>query len=352
MGVRILARAITAGLVSLLLPSIGALHAQTVEEFYRGRTITLLIPSSTGGINDLAGRLVAQHLGQYIPGHPRIVPENAANASGAVLANRIYNDAPRDGSTIAIIERAVPQLAVQSHPDVRFDPLKMNWLGSLSSYANDAFIVAINASSPVRSVEDLKSGKMSVRLGAMGPGITNLTFAILSKELLGLRADIVPGYAGAAPIFAAMRSGEVDGQVIGLGSLKGGQRSLWDNHLVRPIVQFARRTRLPELAGVPTGREMLTSSQDLALLDFAEQPFFMALPFVAPPDVPADRVKALQSAFMTMTKDPAYLAAAEKASLEASQIDGDAIVTLLTRAAATPKDVVTHYNQITGLTSK
>ena len=98
------------------------------------------------------------------------------------------------------------------------------------------------------------------------------------------------------------------------------------------------------------GAEFVTD--DVTKVDFAEQPFFMALPFVAPPDVPADRVKALQSAFMTMTKDPAYLAAAEKASLEASPIDGDAIVTLLTRAAATPKDVVTHYNQITGLTSK
>src|ERR1700712_4280182 len=122
MGARLLRGTINGSFAALGLLLVMPLqaHAQTVEEFYSGRTITLLIPSSTGGINDLAGRLVAEHLGKFIPGHPKIVPENATNASGAVLANRIYNDAPRDGSTIAIIERAVPQRAVQGHPDVRF----------------------------------------------------------------------------------------------------------------------------------------------------------------------------------------------------------------------------------------
>jgi hypothetical protein len=120
--------------------------------------------------------------------------------------------------------------------------------------------------------------------------------------------------------------------------------------MVRPIVQFARRDRLAALADAPTGRELVKTPQDLALLEFAEQPFFMALPFVAPPDVPRDRVKALQDAFMAMTRDRAYLAAAEKVSLEASPIDGNAILTLLTRSAATPKDVVAHYNKITGMT--
>jgi tripartite-type tricarboxylate transporter receptor subunit TctC len=325
-------------------------EAQSVEQFYTGRTITLLIPSSPGGVNDLAARLVAENLGRHIPGNPQIVVENLPSASGAVLANRLYTTSERDGSVIAIIERAVPQLAVQGDPDAKFDPLQMNWLGSLSSYANDAFILAINASSPVHSVADLKTNAMSIRIGAMGPGITNLTFALLSKELLGLNVEIKRGYSGAAPIFLAMRSGEVDGQVVGLNSLKGAQKQLWDNHLVRPIVQFARSTRLPELSDVPTGRELLKDPKDLALLEFAEQPFFMALPFAAPPGVPAERVKALQDAFMAMTTDPAYLAGAQKLSLDTSPIDGDAIRELLLRSAATPKDVIAHYNQITGMT--
>ena len=324
--------------------------AQSVEQFYKDRTVTLLIPSSPGGVNDLSGHLVAENLGRHIPGNPKIVTENLPSASGAVLANRLYNTSERDGSVIAIIERAVPQLAVQGDPDAKFDPLKMNWLGSLSSYANDAFILAINSSSPVHSVADLRTNAMSIRIGAMGPGITNLTFALLSKELLGLNVQIMRGYSGAAPIFLAMRSGEVDGQVVGLNSLKGAQKQLWDNHLVRPIVQFARSTRLPELSDVPTGRELIKDPKDLALLEFAEQPFFMALPFVAPPGVPADRVKALQDAFMAMTTDPAYLAGAQRLSLDTSPIDGEAIRKLLVQSAATPKDVIAHYNQITGMT--
>jgi tripartite-type tricarboxylate transporter receptor subunit TctC len=323
--------------------------AQTVEQFYKGRTITMLIPSAPGGINDLDGRLVAQILRRYIPGNPNIVPENLPGGSGVVIANRLYNTSERDGSVIAIIERAVPQLAVQGDPTAKFDPLKMVWLGSLSSYANDAYILAVNSSSPVHSVHDLESNSMSVQIGAMNPGTTNLTFAILSKELLGLNVKIVRGYSGAAPIFLAMQSGEVDGQVFGFSSLKAGQPELWRDHLVRPLVQFARVTRLPELADVPTGRELIKDPKDLALLQFAEQPFFMAVPFVAPPGLPADRAKALQDAFMAMTKDPDYLAGAQKLSIDTSPIDAEAVRRLLAQSAATPKDVIARYNAITGL---
>ena len=324
-------------------------EAQTVEQFYKGRTITMLIPSAPGGINDLDGRLVAQFLPRYVPGHPNIVAENLPGASGVGIANRLYNTSEHDGLVIAIIERAVPQLAVQGDPTAKFDPLKMVWLGSLSSYANDAYIFAVNSSSPVHSVEDLKSNSMSVQIGAMNPGTTNLTFAILCKELLGLNVKIVRGYTGAAPIFLAMQSGEVDGQVFGFSSLKAGQPALWRDHLVRPLIQFARTTRNPELPDVPTGRELVKDPKDLALLEFAEQPFFMAVPFLAPPGVPADRAKALQDAFMAMTKDPDYLAGAQKLSIDTSPIDADTVRQLLVQSAATPKDVIARYNEITGL---
>ena len=344
------ALALSALTLALHLGATRPVAAQSVEQFYKGRTVTLLIPSAPGGINDLDGRLVAQTLGRYIPGHPNIVPENLPGASGAGIANRLYNTAEHDGSVIAIIERAVPQLAIQGDPNAKFDPLKLTWLGSLSSYANDAYLFTVNSSSPVHSVDDLKSKAMSVSIGAMNPGTTNLTFAILSKDLLGLNVKVVRGYTGAAPIFLAMQSGEVDAQVVGFSSLKAGQPQLWNNHLVRPIIQFARLTRLPELPDVPTGRELIKNPNDLALLEFAEQPFFMAIPFVAPPGVPADRAKALQDAFMAMTKDPDYLAGAKKLSIDTSPIDGEAVRKLIAQGAATPKDVIARYNKITGLT--
>jgi tripartite-type tricarboxylate transporter receptor subunit TctC len=346
------ASALLAAALALQLGAMRPASAQTVEQFYKGRTVSLLIPSAPGGINDLDGRLVTQYLGRYIPGHPNIVPENLPGASGAGIANRLANTSEHDGSVIAIIERAVPQLAIQGDPAAKFDPLKMVWLGSLSSYANDAYLFTVNSSSPVYSVQDLEPNRQSVSIGAMNPGTTNLTFAILAKELLGLNVKIVRGYTGAAPIFLAMRRGEVDAQVVGFSSLKAGQPDLWRDHLVRPIIQFARLTRLPELADVPTGRELVKDPKDLALLEFAEQPFFMAVPFVAPPGVPADRAKALQDAFMAMTKDPDYLAGAKKLSIDTSPIDGEAVRKLIAQSAATPKDIIARYNQITGLTQQ
>src|SRR6266699_1158895 len=128
--------ALVAGAV---LATAGSAAAQTVEQFYRGRTISFLVASAPGGINDLTARLMSRHLGNHIPGRPTLVVQNLQSA-GLALANRIYASAEKDGTAIAILERGVPQLAVQGEPNARFDPLKMTWLGSVSSYAHDAYI--------------------------------------------------------------------------------------------------------------------------------------------------------------------------------------------------------------------
>lgn len=320
--------------------------AQSVESFYKGRNTTLIVGYAPGGINDIAGRLVARHIVKFIPGHPNMVVQNMPGAGGLVTANHLYNVAEKDGSVIAGLGRAVPQLAYLGDPNARFDPLKFTWLGSSSSYADDAYLVLLNASYPANTAADLKKPGRAAKLGAVAAGSTNLIFAILSKEVLGLNVDIIRGYTGAAPIFLAMQNGEVDGQVIGLGSVKAGQAHLWSNKHVKALVQFGRTARLPELADVPTGRELVSDPNDLALLEFAELPFFMALPFVAPPNLPPERAKALQSAFMDMHKDKAFLDEAKKLELDISPISGDEVAKLLQRTAQTPKDVIARYNEI------
>jgi tripartite-type tricarboxylate transporter receptor subunit TctC len=322
--------------------------AQSVEQFYKGRTISVLIPAATGGVFDLIGRLVSRHLGRFIPGNPNLVTEDLPGAAGVLLANRIYNTSEKDGSVIGLLARAVPQLAIQGDPNVKFDPLKMTWLGSLSSYAEDAYVLVINSRSPVKTIADLRGGNMSIQLGAMNPGTTYLTFAILAREILGLNVNVVRGYTGAGPMFIAMQSGEIDGQVIGLSSIKASQPTLWKEGGLRVLVQFARLNRLAELPDVPTGRELVKNEKDLALLQFAELPFFIALPFIAPPDMPAERAAALQSAFMQMTKDPEYLADAHQLDLDTSAIDGEAVRRLINEMAQTPKDVIERYNAIVG----
>ena len=334
-------------IVSTLLAA-NAAQAQSVEQFYKGRTVTMLIPSAPGGVNDLAGRLVAQYLGKYIPGNPNVIPQNIPGASGVVAANRVYNAAEKDGTVISIIERGAPQVAILGDPNAKYDPSRFTWLGSISSYAYDAYGLTVNTGHAAKSVADLQKPGISLTLGAMNPGTTNLTFALLAKEVLGLNVNVVRGYTGAAPIFLAMQTGEIDGQVIGLSSVKAGQSQLWNNKKLRVLVQFGRSTRLPELPDVPTGRELAKDPDALALLEFAEQPFFIALPFMAPPDLPKDRAKALQDAFMKVMTDPGFVEGAAKLNLDLSPIDGETVRQMIAKAAATPKAVIERYVRIVG----
>jgi tripartite-type tricarboxylate transporter receptor subunit TctC len=318
--------------------------AQSVESFYRGRTVTMLVGTAPGGINDISARLVARHLSRFVPGNPTIVVQNNPGGGGLVTANRLYVNSDKDGSILAKLERAVPQLAIQGNSNAQFDPAKFTWLGSLSSYANDAYLMLVNANHPARTVADLKTTRAV--LGADNAASSNLIFAVIAKEVLGLNVSVVRGYTGAAPLFLAMQRGELDGQMVGLSSVRTGQRDLWTKGAFRPLMAFGRDRRHPEFADMPIGRELAGDTDARALIEFAELPFFMALPFAAPPSLPPDRAKALQTAFMAMCRDKAFVEEAETLGIDMSPIDGAAILTLLGRTAATPSEVIARYNAI------
>jgi tripartite-type tricarboxylate transporter receptor subunit TctC len=330
------------------LAACGEAAAQSVEAFYKGRTVTMLVGTSPGGINDISARLVARHLPRFIPGTPNIIVQNNPGSGGLVTANRLYFNAEKDGSVLAKLERAVPQLAIQGHANATFDPARFTWLGSLSSYADDAYLMLVNANHPAKTIADLKQPGTSVALGADNAASSNLIFAVIAKEVLGLNVNVVRGYTGAAPLFLAMQRGELDGQMVGLSSVRTGQRELWSKGAFRPLMAFGRTQRHAQFPDMPTGRELTSDPGALALIAFAELPFFMALPFAAPPDVPADRRDALQAAFMAMARDRDFIAEAEKLGIDMSPIGGGEILQLLTRTAATPKDVITRYNAIGG----
>jgi len=336
---------LVAALAALLLCAV-ACAAQSVESFYKGRTVTIVVPTSPGGNFDLNARLVARHIGRFIPGGPSVVVQNMPGAGGLLLANQFMNGRDRDGLTIGVMERGAPQMAYEGDANARFDPLKFTWIGSLSSYASDAYLLLVNQRHPARSVADLRKPGVVARLGGDTPGSTNLTFAILARDLLKLNVQVVRGYAGAARMFLAMQSDELDGQVIGLGSVRGAQPALWNSGKVRPLLQFGHKARLPELPDVPTAREQLSAPDDLALLDFAEGSFAIALPFLAPPDVPADRAAALQKAFMDMTRDPQFLEDARKANFELSPVDAAAVRATIEGMSQTPRNVVERYVRI------
>jgi tripartite-type tricarboxylate transporter receptor subunit TctC len=326
--------------------------AQSVEQFYKGRQIIMIVGTAPGGINDISARFVARYLGKYIPGEPVIVVENQPGAGGITSANRLANTMAQDGSVIAKLERAVPLLAIQGDPNVHFDPLKLTWLGSLSSYANDAYLMLVMATNPIKSVNEIKGPGKSITLGGDNAASSNVIYATIAKEVLDLNVKVVSGYTGAAPLFLAMQSGEIDGQVVGLSSVRTGQRGLWNQHAFRPLMQFGRKTRLAtpvaDFADIPTAYELTSDPAARALLNFADLQFFISLPFAAPPGVPADRATALQTAFMAMCKDPEVIDAAEKLGIDMSPIDGTTIRNAITNAAATPREVIDRYNKLVG----
>lgn len=339
---RFLLAALAIGLVPL------AARAQSVEQFYTGKTITLIVPFSTGGYYDTGARLIGRHIGKHIPGKPNIVVQNQPTAGGIGLANRFAHAAvEKDGTLVGVLQRAIPQVALMGNPQARYDPLKLTWFGSLSGYATDSYLMFINAGHPVQKVEDLRGGGKKAIFGSNIAGSTNLMLALVARDVLKLDISIVRGFPGANDITLAQLRGEVDGQVADMSVLVAGMGGdMWRAKKVRALVQFARTTRHPELPDVPIARELVTSEIDKALVAFAELPFFMALPFVGPADMPADRAKAIGEAFMAMGKDAEFMADAAKIGYPGDLVDGARVRQLIEEAARTPKDVIERYTKI------
>lgn len=306
--------------------------------------VKLTIPAAKGGINDLAGRLVARHFGRFLPGTPPVEAVNDERG-GVALANRFA----QGGSPIeiAILQRAVPQLAIQGDSTTHFDPLKLTWLGSLSSFANDAYVLIVASRHPAKTVWDLAPPAPPALIGGDAPGSTNLTFALVARDALKLNIEVKEGFAGAAGMFFAMMDGDLDGQVIGLNSLMANQPQLWKNKDVRPLLQFGRRSRHPLLPDVPLASEYTHDRDALALVAFAEAPLAMALPFVAPAGISPQQAAMLQRAFTEMVRDRGFLADARRVNLEITPVSGAEVRNVIAAMAATPKDLIARYNRIT-----
>jgi tripartite-type tricarboxylate transporter receptor subunit TctC len=324
----------------------GLATAQSAPPTYAGRTITLLVGSTTGGYYDIGGRIVAHHLPRFIPGNPSIVVQNQPEAGGLAMLNQLANTAPRNGETIAVISRALPQLGLLGDPNAKFDPLKLTWLGSVTSYRDDAYLMVINDSVPVHDLGEARKTIKPIILGGTRTGSTNITFALIAHDLLKMNVNIIRGFPGAAEAWLAQDRGEIDGQIADVSAIKVGRPQLWAAGKLRPLVAFGRLDRLPELPDVPVARELVTDPADRALLEFAELPFFMALPFVAPPDLTPDRARILQTAFMQMAQDPSFRADIEKAGIATSPVDGKAVYDLIVKAAATPADVRARFAKL------
>ena len=323
--------------------------AQTVEEFYKGKSVTLVVGNGPGGGFDVFGRLLARHIGRYVPGNPTVIVQNMPGAGSLVAANYLYNLAPKDGTTFGLIARNMPLLGLLGgNSNVRFDPHKFTWLGSSSNFSNDAYVLIVRKDARVSSVEDaLRPGGAPLVLGGTADGGGSRDVPKILHDTLGLNVKLVVGYRDSAAIYLAMESGEVDGRTNELSSIKSTRPSwLAPEGDFKLLIQYARATRLPSLPDVPTARELAPNDKARALIQFTEAPFTMAWPYAAPPGLPADRAAALQHAFAAAHRDPQFLAEAKTAGLDVTLVSTDELRHSIEDLSRAPPDVFDYVRRL------
>jgi len=324
-------------------------RADAVADFYRGKLIRVVVGFGSGGGYDVYARLLSRHLGKYIPGNPTLVVQNMPGAGSLRAANFIYTAAPRDGTTIGTFSRDMPLLAVMgTNAGVQFDPRRFTWLGSSSSFRDDAYVLIVRSDAPAKSIAEARrpGGPMLV-LGGSGEGAPGNDVPMILRDTLGLNVRVVGGYPDTAAMFLAMERGEVHGRTVDLSSLRTF-RSHWlmPGGGMRVLLQFARATRHPDFPDIPTARELAPTDAARALIELTELPYALARPFAAPPDVPPDRAQALQAAFLAMHQDPQYLEEAARFRLDVSPIGGGDILRTIERITGASSDVVDHLKRL------
>jgi tripartite-type tricarboxylate transporter receptor subunit TctC len=316
------------------------------DDFYKGKTITLVVANAAGGGYDLYARLLARHMGRHIPGEPSIIVKYQPGAGGLVMANAIYGTAPRDGLTIGLMARANPLERALENPAAKFENESFTWLGTASSFADDAYCLVIRADSSVRSIADAQRPGSPLVFGGVAAGGTDTDLLLVARDVFGLNLQLVRGYGGVPDINIAMRRGEVDGQAVGMSALRNSMADWLTAGKLRFLVQFGHDTRWQGLPDVPSAHELARTSADQALIALAELPLKMARPFIAPPDLPPARAAILKEAFMATQRDPAYRRDANELQVDISPLAGEEIAQILQRLARSPPDLIRRYKVI------
>jgi tripartite-type tricarboxylate transporter receptor subunit TctC len=327
-----------------------AVAQNAVADFYHGKQITLIVGYGPGGGYDITARLVARYLGRYIPGNPTVVVQNMPGAGSMRAANSLYVNEPKDGTAIALMARDMPLLALLGdNPNVQFDPRRFTWIGSSSSYANDAYVLVVGPHSAVKSIADARRPDSApLVLGGTGEGATDGDVPKILRDAIGIRIKQVLGYTDTPSIVVALERGELDGRTFDLSYVKTA-RPQWlkPDSGYHVLVQFARRTRHPDLPDVPTARELALNDAARALIVFAETPLLtMARPFAAPPGVPADRAAALRSAFAAAHRDPQFLEEADKLGIDISPVGAGDVSQAIDDMAHAPPEVFDYMKRL------
>jgi tripartite-type tricarboxylate transporter receptor subunit TctC len=322
---------------------LGAAHAavaQTPAEFYKGKTVSLLVGFGPGGEDDLWARTVSRHLTNRIPGNPNVVSVHMPGSGGLLVANRLYNTAAKDGTVIGMINRGIPFEPLLGGQGTQFDALKISYIGSPG---RDTTVCAARKDAAVKTLQDLYSQELTV--GGTGSGADTAIYPDFLSALLGMKFKLVKGYQGSNEIQLAMERGEVQGICLAYDSLSRG--NLARTNQINVLLQ-AGLTPDPRIKDVPSALEAAHSADERKSLELFFARAAIGRPFVAPPELPADRLAALRQAFDATLSDPAFLEDAKKQNLNVIPITGQEMTAIVATAYKTPPEIVKRTVQALG----
>jgi tripartite-type tricarboxylate transporter receptor subunit TctC len=323
-------------LIAALIASTSlAAHADAVEDFYKGKTISFVIGSDPGGSFDPYARSLSEYMPKYIPGNPKIVNKFAGGQSGGLqVANQIHNTIARDGLTIAMTQQTIVLHQVLTPEYAKYDAREWYWLGNMAPVRN---MLAIWHTSKARSVADARN--VEVVIGATGPSSPTYIVPNILNKFVGTKFKIVTGYKGAADLNLAMQRGEVEGRGASWLSVQLSMPQEIADKKIIPIV-FASITRDPSAPDVPTLAEVMTDPLHRRVAEFLSAESDFGRSVFLPPGVPAERAQALRKAFELTMKDPGFLGDAAKLKLYIEPISGDELARITRLIVDAPKDVV------------
>jgi tripartite-type tricarboxylate transporter receptor subunit TctC len=323
-----------------LLAQPGRASADAVADFYRGKSINLIVVFSPGGMYGIYSRHFAEHFGRHVPGNPNIVVQHLTGAGGVRGANHLAAVAPKDGTYLGMVSKDVAVTQVLRPTQVRYDAGKFTWVGRINIYTAT---FSVWASHGIKSIEDAK--RTEVIIGSSGKASHEYMNAMLLNTLIGTKIRPVTGYEGAAGMDLAMEQGETHGRIGAWLNLKLTKQDWLQNKKVNIIAQTGLR-RSADLPNTPTLVELIPNPADRKMMEFIEGGAEAGWGITTPPGVPQERVAALRKAFNAMLADPKFQAEARKRQLDLDSASGEEVQKHVAATLATPPEVIARLRRI------
>jgi tripartite-type tricarboxylate transporter receptor subunit TctC len=312
--------------------------AQSPAEFFKDKTVTFYVGLSAGGGYDINARLVAKHIGKYIPGKPQVIVRNMPGGGGLVMTNYVANVSPKDGLHIGAPQRGIPfEPLLHEGSKAKFDTIKLQWVGSVNS---DTSVALVASRTGVKTWQDLKTVSKDVIVGGTGVGTESVVVPYVLRNLLGFKYRVIAGYPGGSDMNIAMQRGEIDGRgTFTWTSLRPHYKEWVESGLFNILYQQGLRKH-PDLGKIPLVTDLTDDADIKRLLEVQFTAFELGRPYFVADGVPADRVAALRTAFDQAMKDKELLEDAKKQKLDIDPMTGQEMQEILVKVFNTPKALV------------